>query len=236
MSLQKNLKLLLECRHLNANSLSVITNGDLAQPTTRRILRGDSKNVRDNTLRKYAEFFDVGLVDLKYGDLFSSGYSMNLEGALAPDLPHNKIQYGGIVKLPCFREIYPESNQERSKVIEDIENSFYFEKDVLVSADVNQESAACAINHGNSMESTISNNALIAIDKSKNTIKDGKIYAFDYGGLLCIKRLFRLPFGAIRIACDNPRYSDEVVSAERWRDEVVLLGWVFWWSTVDKWQ
>ena len=41
MSVQKNLQFLLEQRHLNANSLSDLTNGELAQPTTRRILQGE---------------------------------------------------------------------------------------------------------------------------------------------------------------------------------------------------
>ena len=71
MSVQKNLQFLLAQRNLNANSLSEITNGALAQPTTRRILQGESENIRDKTLQKYAEFFNVGLADLKYGDVSS---------------------------------------------------------------------------------------------------------------------------------------------------------------------
>ena len=50
MSVQTNLKFLLSQKNLNANSLSEITNGELPQPTTRRIINGESENVRDKTL------------------------------------------------------------------------------------------------------------------------------------------------------------------------------------------
>ena len=85
------------------------------------------------------------------------------------------------------------------------------------------------------MENTILDGAAIGVDKSKQSIKDGKIYAFDHGGMLRVKRLYRQPFGAVKIVSDNPEYPEELMTADQWQNEVRLLGWVFWWSSVDKW-
>lgn len=237
MSVQKNLQFLLEQRHLNANSLSDLTNGELAQPTTRRILQGESENIRDKTLRKYAEFFNVELADLKYGNVSERGSKDDLSKHMAPfDVWDDKTPLDDDdVELPYFKEVCFSAGGGQTQVIEEHGNKLRFSKKTLKNAGVDKEFAACAKNSGHSMENTISDGASIGIDKSKQTIKDGKVYAFDHGGLLRVKRLYRLPFGAVRIVSDNTDYPEEVMTAEQWQEEVRLLGWVFWWSTIDKW-
>lgn len=69
MSIQKNLNFLLKKHHLNAHSLVSASDGVLKQPTTRRIVNGDGENLKDSTLSKYAEFFNVDFSVFKYGDL-----------------------------------------------------------------------------------------------------------------------------------------------------------------------
>src|SRR5690606_6016229 len=237
MSVQKNLQYLLAQRHLNANSLSEVTDGAIAQPTTRRILQGESENVRDKTLQKYAELFNVSLADLKYGDVSVKGSKDDLDShttrcdAWADSAPLDEDE----VELPYFKEVCFSAGGGQTQVIEEHGNKLRFSKRTLKNAGVDKEFAACAKNSGRSMENTISDGASIGIDKSKQTIKDGKVYAFDHGGLLRVKRLYRLPFGAVRIVSDNPEYPEEVMSAEQWQEDVKLLGWVFWWSTVDTW-
>lgn len=237
MSVQKNLQFLLEQRHLNANSLSDLTNGELAQPTTRRILQGESENIRDKTLRKYAEFFNVELADLKYGNVSERGSKDDLSKHMAPfDVWDDKTPLDDDdVELPYFKEVCFSAGGGQTQVVEEHGNKLRFSKKTLKNAGVDKEFAACAKNSGHSMENTISDGASIGIDKSKQTIKDGKVYAFDHGGLLRVKRLYRQPFGAIRIVSDNSDYPEEVMTAEQWQEEVRLLGWVFWWSTIDKW-
>lgn len=67
MYLQKNIAFLLEKHHLNANSLQELA--DIPQPTTRRILIGESTNPRQSTLKSYADFFGVDSGDLISRDL-----------------------------------------------------------------------------------------------------------------------------------------------------------------------
>lgn len=237
MSVQKNLQFLLAQRHLNANSLSEITNGELAQPTTRRILQGESENIRDKTLEKYANFFEVALADLKYGDVSTTKHKDVSSLHTVPfevwddSTPLNDDD----IELPYFKEVCFSAGGGQTQVIEEHGRKLRFSKKTLRNAGVESEFAACAKNSGHSMENTILDGASIGIDKSKQTIKDNKIYAFDHGGLLRVKRLFRQPFGGVKIVSDNPEYPDEFMSAEQWKEEVRLLGWVFWWSTVDKW-
>lgn len=237
MSVQKNLQFLLAQRHLNANSLSELTDGELAQPTTRRILQGESENIRDKTLQKYAQFFNVELADLKYGNVSEKRSRDDLSKHMAPfDVWDDKTPLDDDdVELPYFKEVCFSAGGGQTQVIEEHGNKLRFSKKTLKNAGVEKEFAACAKNSGHSMENTISDGASIGIDKSKQAIKDGKVYAFDHGGLLRVKRLYRLPFGAVRIVSDNTDYPEEVMTAEQWQEEVRLLGWVFWWSTIDKW-
>lgn len=238
MSVQKNLQFLLSKRNLNANSLAEISNGEIAQPTTRRILNGESANIRDNTLDKYAKFFNVALSDLKYGDL-ANGISV------APRVTDNLIDFelwddntplsDDDIELPYYKEVMFAAGSGTTEVIEELGRKLRFSKRTLKNAGVDPSFAACATNYGKSMENTISDGAALGIDKSKQLIKDNKIYAFDHGGMLRVKRLFRQPFGAIKLVSDNPEYPDEIITAEQWQSDVKLLGWVFWWSTVDVW-
>ena len=238
MSVQKNLQFLLSKRNLNANSLSEITDGKLAQPTTRRILNGESENIRDITLGKYAKYFDVLLSDLKYGDL-EAGVTVaprTADNLIDLDLwDDNTPLSDDDVELPYYKEVLFAAGSGATQVVEEMGRKLRFSKRTLKNAGVDPAFAACATNYGKSMENTISDGAALGIDKSKQIIKDNKIYAFDHGGMLRVKRLFRQPFGAVKLVSDNPDYPDEVISAEQWQEEVKLLGWVFWWSTVDVW-
>ena len=66
--LPKNLAFLLDKNGLNANSLSEV-DPRLKQPTTRRLLIGDSENPRQSTIKHYADFFGVSVGDMLYTDL-----------------------------------------------------------------------------------------------------------------------------------------------------------------------
>ncbi|TCM62339.1 phage repressor protein C with HTH and peptisase S24 domain [Acinetobacter calcoaceticus] len=238
MSIQKNLKFLLSQRHLNANSLSEASEGILAQPTTRRILNGQSEHIRDNTLEKYAKFFEVELRDLRFGDLEKGAtISPRITTSLQSfDLWDDETPLDGDdVELPYFKEVLFAAGSGATHVIEEMGRKLRFSKRTLKNAGVEPEFAACATNSGKSMENTISDGATLGIDKSKQVIKDGKIYAFDHGGMLRVKRLYRLPFGSVKLVSDNKEYEEEVLTAEQWAADARLLGWVFWWSTVDKW-
>lgn len=103
-----------------------------------------------------------------------------------------------------------------------------FGKSTLYRKGIQIDNVVCATLTGDSMERLIPDGTTIAIDKGDTNIRDGKIYAFEQGGLFRIKYLYRLPNHQIRIASENSDYADEIVAA----DEVNVIGRIFWWSVL----
>lgn len=90
---------------------------------------------------------------------------------------------------------------------------------------------------GDSMSPTINDKDTIWIDQSKQSIKDGKIFVFEYGGLFMCKRLYRLPNNGLKVVSDNeidyPAF--EITGEEREKNGFRLIGWVWHWSVMDRW-
>lgn len=143
------------------------------------------------------------------------------------------------VDLPYFEDVAFAAGDGSflSQVGDHAGRKLRFLRETLRSAGVDIAHAACAKNSGNSMEDLIRDGATIGIDISKAElpIRDGKIYAMFHGGILRVKYLHRLPGGGVRLRSHNrDEYPDEDLSREQLADFRVL-GWVFWWSTVDRW-
>lgn len=90
---------------------------------------------------------------------------------------------------------------------------------------------------GDSMSPTINDGDTIWVDLSKETIKDGKIFVFEYGGLFMCKRLYRLPNNGLRVVSDNaviyPAW--EITGDECLQNGFKLIGWVWHWSVIERW-
>lgn len=90
---------------------------------------------------------------------------------------------------------------------------------------------------GDSMSPTINDGDTIWVDMSKQNIKDGKIFVFEYGGLFMCKRLYRLPNNGLRVVSDNadvyPEW--EITGEEREQNGFRLIGWVWHWSVMERW-
>ncbi|PIL20098.1 transcriptional regulator [Puniceibacterium antarcticum] len=67
---------------------------------------------------------------------------------------------------------------------------------------------------GDSMEPTISDGAVIIIDHSQATIKDGGIYVLNVGDDLLMKRIRRRLDGSIELVSDNILCPTETISAD----------------------
>lgn len=137
------------------------------------------------------------------------------------------------IDLPCFREVEFEMGSGRTQVIENHGASKRFSLARLNRAGVNPATAACATAVGTSMEPTISDGSPVAIDKGTTHIIDGKIYALDHGGMLRIKRLYRLPLGQVRLVSDNDIEHPEEVHSLMGPDAPRVIGRVFWWENYD---
>ncbi|WP_323842919.1 XRE family transcriptional regulator [Moraxella sp. Pampa] len=90
---------------------------------------------------------------------------------------------------------------------------------------------------GDSMSPTINDGDTIWVDMSKETIKDGKIFVFEYGGLFMCKRLYRLPNNGLRVVSDNAdTYPDwQITGEQREQNGFNLIGWVWHWSVMERW-
>ena len=89
---------------------------------------------------------------------------------------------------------------------------------------------------GNSMAEKIEDGSTLAIDRGLTQIIDGEIYAIEHDGMLRIKYLHRMPGNALRLRSHNrAEYPDEIFNAEQIdKQNIRVLGWVFWWSTLNK--
>ena len=139
------------------------------------------------------------------------------------------------VEVPYFAEVEFSGGNGMTEVVEVAGRKLRFSCATLRAAGVDKRSAAVARVKGRSMERLILDGAAIGFDMSDTSVIDGEIYAFNHGGMLRTKYLYRLPQGSIRISSENDdEYPDEVMTAEQWHDEVRMLGRVFWWSTVRR--
>ncbi|MCE3025759.1 helix-turn-helix transcriptional regulator [Salinicola sp. DM10] len=137
------------------------------------------------------------------------------------------------VELPMYREVEFSAGDGRTQVVENGGHKMRFSLSRLARAGVQPHNAACATANGTSMETTIMNGSPIAIDKGCRHVIDGKIYALDHGGLLRIKRLYRLPNGALRIVSDNSDEYPAEINPMRGPDAPRIIGRVFWWENFD---
>lgn len=90
---------------------------------------------------------------------------------------------------------------------------------------------------GDSMSPTINDGDTIWVDMSKQNIKDGKIFVFEYGGLFMCKRLYRLPNDGLRVVSDNADIYPEwqITGEQRQQNGFRLIGWVWHWSVMERW-
>jgi phage repressor protein C with HTH and peptisase S24 domain len=138
-------------------------------------------------------------------------------------------------EVPYYVEVEFAGGNGMTEVVEVAERKLRFSNATLRAAGVDCKSAACARIKGKSMERLILDGATIGFDMDDKSIIDGEIYVFNHGGLLRTKYLHRMPNGGVRIRSENSDdYPDELMTAEDWQDQVVMLGRVFWWSTVRR--
>lgn len=137
------------------------------------------------------------------------------------------------VWLPVFREVEFAAGDGATQVVENHGARERFSLPRLARAGVQPHNAALAVARGDSMEPSIRDGATIGIDKGCRHIIDGKIYVLDHGGMLRVKKLYRLPMDRIRISSENDaEYPDEVYHI-RSDEAPAIIGRVFWWENFD---
>lgn len=112
-----------------------------------------------------------------------------------------------------------------------------FSRMTLERLGIYPDQAFAATAHDDSMTPTICDGDTIFVDRGRNKIKDGRIFAIEHGGLFYCKRLYNLPNGGVRIVSDN---GDEFPERSLSRGELEaegfsVIGWVFSVSRLERW-
>ncbi|HFW3714901.1 TPA: XRE family transcriptional regulator [Salmonella enterica subsp. enterica serovar 6,7:y:-] len=135
------------------------------------------------------------------------------------------------VEIPFFKEVELSAGNGTYVDLDRSGCKLRFAKSTLRKAGVDIACAACVSVHGNSMEPVLPDGAVVGIDTSKTSIKDGQMYAIDQDGLLRVKLLYRLP-GGIRIRSFNrEEYTDEEYFNHE-ANKIKIIGQVFWYSVL----
>ena len=105
----------------------------------------------------------------------------------------------------------------------------------LETLNVNADRALGAYMVDNSMTEIIQQGATLAFDRGRTQILDGEIYAVEHDGMLRIKYLYNRPGGGVRMRSHNAsEHPDEYLNhEERFEQNFKVVGWVFWWSTLN---
>lgn len=139
------------------------------------------------------------------------------------------------VEVPFFKDVRLAAGSGYLPQIDQEGRKLRFSRATLKAAGVDPANAACATNHGRSMERLILDGATIGIDRGRTQVKDGKIYAIEHAGDLRVKYLYRMPGGGLRLHSENDdEYPDETFGAD-WPEQIRIIGWVFWWSRLETW-
>lgn len=137
------------------------------------------------------------------------------------------------VWLPLLREVEFAAGCGATQVVENHGAQERFSIPRLSRAGVQPQNAALAIAKGDSMMPAIHDGATLGIDKGCQNVIDGKVFVLDHGGMLRVKRLYRMPLNRIRVVSDNSiEYPEEIYSLGD-PDAPKILGRVFWWENFD---
>ena len=105
-----------------------------------------------------------------------------------------------------------------------------FGKSFLKRNNAEENTTVCVKVMGNSMEPRLHDGDVVAVNTTETDIKDGNIYAINHGGLLRIKRLYRLPNQGVRInSFNSDEHPDEYIH-EAYQETIKIVGRVFWGS------
>lgn len=134
------------------------------------------------------------------------------------------------VAVPFYQDVRLSAGNGFADDIADYNNfKLRFSKATLRKQGVQYENAVCVTADGNSMEPVIPDGTTVGIDLGNKTIRDGKIYAINHGGLLRIKLLYNMPNEQVKIRSYNSdEHPDEIAELQ----DISVLGKVFWYSVL----
>lgn len=252
--LRANLAYLMERADLNPNSLAVAAK--VKQPTVFRILRGESSEPRDSTLRPLAEFFNVPVVALKSVDIKTALESpdspdaarlrqwRSMEAAYKigatiaeivandPGRPDGGSARDGYVQVPRLNvQVAAGNGIEPSQV--EVQSTLAFRQDWLIKKGLSPDQLEVYDAKGDSMSPYIEDGDVLLVDVSGRTVpRNNEIWVLwqDAPFGVRVKRLLYRENGDLIIRSDNSdkfTYPDEIVTTPEMHT-VKTVGKVVW--------
>ncbi len=105
--------------------------------------------------------------------------------------------------------------------------TFAFRRDWLKRIPVSPSNACLVKVRGDSMEPLLHDQDMVLIDRSRRTVRPGKVYALTDGGAARVKRLERPDDDTLVLRSDNPSYPLEFRRGSG-LEEISILGQVVW--------
>lgn len=142
------------------------------------------------------------------------------------------------VQVPFYKHLrFACGDGSASMVMADEQRKLRMSRRTLNRLNIQPSNVLAAVASDGSMSPTINDGNTIFIDRGHDTIRDGKVFAIEHGGLFRCKRLYEMPNGGVRIVSDNDdEYPTIHLSADDQKDQhFCIVGWVFSWSVIDSW-
>lgn len=99
----------------------------------------------------------------------------------------------------------------------------------LMSIGISENTVFAVRVAGDSMAPVLRDGGLVGITTAQKNIVDGKLYAINWGGILMIRIVYRLPNNKIRLVCYNAQeYPAEICEIG---PEIEIIGRVFWYQS-----
>ena len=157
-----------------------------------------------------------------YSQRFSVDLHWLLTGAGDMLLPDQKPTFKeiseakGLINLPMYQHVHASAGPGALPVGEKISSAISFEEKYL--RDMGATPAHCVVieARGDSMSPGIIDGALLIVDLSQTTVDDGRIYVFNVGETVVVKRASWSLSQKLTLKSDNPAYNypDDTFSKE----------------------
>ncbi len=156
---------------------------------------------------------------------YSTVRETRLKAAVWEDM--SDVQRQEFVEIPLL-SINLSAGPGCEAIEEDEEFTLSFRRHYLKSRNISEDNARLVRVTGRSMEPMLNDGDVVGINTKDIEIRDGKTYAICQSDLLRVKILIATPDSVIIRSINRDEYPDEVISRDKFHDEVRVIGKVFW--------
>lgn len=228
----RNIRHLRLKKGLNIADLANAVNSDVGNISR---LERAKQGYSDEMIRKIADFFGCPVADLFKPDLpfgqastESDIQPTRLKATVWEDGEQDNEEF---VEIPLI-DVHFSAGSGSMELIEEEEFALIFRRYYLHKLGISTTAAKLVRVIGNSMEPRLADGDVVGINTDDIRIRDGKAYGIRHGDLLRVKYLIEQPDGGVLIRSMNrEEFADEQLSYQQRKDQLVILGRVFWSSS-----